>query len=212
MSMPLTAAGIVLCGGQSRRMGTSKAWLPFGPERMLQRVVRLLAEVVQSIVVVAAPDQDLPPLPADVAVARDRRQGRGPLEGIAAGLSALGDDDQLAFLTSCDVPLLRPAFVRRIFDLLGDCDIAVPHVEGFHHTLAAVYRRRVLADVEALLSADRLRPVFLFERVPTRVVQPEELIDIDPHFESLRNLNHREDYLAALATAGFDAPSERPFD
>ena len=38
--------GIILCGGRSTRMGTSKALLPFGAETMLQRVVRLLATVV----------------------------------------------------------------------------------------------------------------------------------------------------------------------
>ena len=33
--------GIVLCGGKSTRMGRDKATLPFGPELMLERVVRL---------------------------------------------------------------------------------------------------------------------------------------------------------------------------
>ena len=66
----MTAAGIVLCGGKSTRMGTSKALLPFGPETMLQRVVRLLGEVVAPIVVVAASDQTLPDLPPGVIVTR----------------------------------------------------------------------------------------------------------------------------------------------
>ena len=59
--------GIVLCGGRSTRMGTSKAMLPFGPETMLQRVVRLLGTVVSPIIVVAAPEQSLPKLPDEVA-------------------------------------------------------------------------------------------------------------------------------------------------
>ena len=67
--------GIVLCGGKSTRMGTSKALLPFGPETMLQRVVRLLSGVVSPIVVVAAVDQELPPLPSDVIITRDERDG-----------------------------------------------------------------------------------------------------------------------------------------
>jgi molybdenum cofactor guanylyltransferase len=54
--------GIVLCGGRSTRMGSSKALLPFGPETMLQRVVRLLSSVVSPIVVVAAVNQELPEL------------------------------------------------------------------------------------------------------------------------------------------------------
>src|SRR4051812_49738323 len=81
--------GIILCGGRSRRMGRPKAWLPFAGEPMLARVVRLLGEVVHPLVVVAAPGQDLPPLPPDVLAARDPEEGRGPLQGLAAGLEAL---------------------------------------------------------------------------------------------------------------------------
>ena len=71
--------GVVLCGGQSSRMGRPKAWLPFGDELMLPRVVRLLSDAVSPIVVVAAPEQVVPPLPADVQVVRDEEKGRGPL-------------------------------------------------------------------------------------------------------------------------------------
>ncbi len=80
----MQVGGVVLCGGQSRRMGRAKAWLPFGTEIMLPRVVRLLGEAVSPIVVVAAPEQDLPPLPDDVRVVRDEEKGRGPLQGLDA--------------------------------------------------------------------------------------------------------------------------------
>src|SRR5688572_15258054 len=96
--------GIVLCGGKSSRMGYPKALLPFGPELMLQRVVRLLREVVSPIVVVAAHDQALPPLPSDTLLARDERPERGPLEGLHAGLAALAGRVEAAYATSCDVP------------------------------------------------------------------------------------------------------------
>jgi molybdopterin-guanine dinucleotide biosynthesis protein A len=183
-------------------MGRPKAWLPFGGEVMLVRVVRLLGEVVSPLVVVAAPGQDVPALPADVAVVRDPERGRGPLQGLAAGLEALRGRADAAYLSSCDVPLLRPAFVRRMVELLGEHLACVPRVGGHFHPLASVYRLAV-ADVAArLLAEDRLRPAFLFEQVPTRVVGPEELTDVDPTFQSLRNLNTPEEYEAALAEEG----------
>jgi molybdopterin-guanine dinucleotide biosynthesis protein A len=64
--------------------------------------------------------------------------------------------------------------------------------------LAAVYRIDVADAVKRLLAADRLRPVFLFDLVPTRVVEARELADADPTFATLRNLNTPEDYEAAL--------------
>ena len=201
-------AGIILCGGRSSRMGLPKAMLPFGPELMLQRVARLLDEALRPLVVVAAPEQELPPLPGEIVIVRDRRQGRGPLEGLAAGLAALQGKADAAYITSCDVPLLRPAFVRRVCELLGGAQIAVPRTEGYHHPLAAVYRVEVLPHVEALLAEDRLRPFFLFERVPTREIAAAELTDVDPRLESLLNLNQPRDYFAALARAGFTAPAD----
>jgi molybdopterin-guanine dinucleotide biosynthesis protein A len=194
----LPVGGIVLCGGESSRMGRPKAWLPFAGEVMLCRVVRLLGEVVSPIVVVAAPDQDLPPLPAGVEVVRDARRERGPLQGLAAGLAALAGRAEAAYASSCDVPLLRPAFVRRLVELRGEHAICVPNVGGYRHPLAAVYRLDVGPVVTELLAADCLRPTFLFDRVPTRFVLPKELADVDPDFRTLRNLNTPEEYESAL--------------
>ena len=183
-------------------MGAPKATLPFGPETMLQRVVRLLGSVTSPIVVVAAGEQELPALPPDAIVARDERQARGPLEGLRAGLKALPPTADAAYVTSCDVPLLEPAFVQRMLELLGEHDIAVMEIDGFTHPLSAVYRRATLPHIESLLAADRLRPVFLFDAVSTRRVKPEEMVVADPQLRTLRNLNTRDDYLAALLEAG----------
>jgi len=182
-------------------MGSPKALLPFGSETMLQRVVRLLGAVTSPLVVVAAPAQHLPPLPESVIVTRDEREGRGPLEGLRAGLKALPEIVDAAYVTSCDVPLLVPAFVERMIELLADHEISVMEIDGFAHPLSAVYRRRTLPHVEALLVADRLRPVFLFEAVRTRRVQPIEMASVDPQLLTLRNLNTPQDYEDALATS-----------
>jgi molybdopterin-guanine dinucleotide biosynthesis protein A len=198
-------AGIVLAGGRSTRMGRDKAGLPFGPELLLQRVVRILGEVVSPLVVVAASDQELPSLPPDVLRARDERPARGPLEGLAAGLAKLEEERPevtAAFVTSCDAPLLEPEFIRAMIDRLGTAAIAVPVEDGFPHPLAAVYRVSVLPHVRELLAADQLRPVFLFDRVPTNRVNVEELRSIDPQLGSLKNCNRPEDYEEALRLAG----------
>jgi len=191
---------IILCGGKSSRMGRDKASLPFGPELMLQRVARLLSEVVDSsaIVVVSAAAQVLPPLPPQIRIACDENPGRGPLEGLAAGLKAMPDHVDAVYATSCDVPLMATGFVRAMFNHLGSHEIAVP-VEGeFHHPLAAVYRPRVLTVVQQLLNANRLRPRFLFNEVDTMEIDLESLREFDPTLSTLMNLNHPEDYEAAL--------------
>ena len=193
----------MLCGGRSSRMGRPKLSLPFGPELMLQRVVRILSDVVSPILVVAAPRQELPELPRDVLIARDEQEHLGPLAGLAAGLEALSGKCEAAYVSSCDVPLLRPEFVRRVIELFGEHDIAIPRDGLYHHPLAAVYRTRLAGDARELLDAGRMRPVGLLERCRVREMDVETLRNVDPKLDSLRNVNGPEEYQAALRDAGF---------
>jgi molybdopterin-guanine dinucleotide biosynthesis protein A len=196
-------AGIILCGGESRRMRQSKAWLDFGSEKLLQRVVRLVRSVAAPIVVVAAPDQELPTLPDAIRVVRDAVEGRGPLEGLLAGLTALPEKIDLAYATATDVPFLQPEFVLRLAELIGDADLAIPYSDGFHHPLSALYRPQVVRPVvEELLAQKRLAPSYLMEAVKTRVVAADELRAVDPMLVTLRNLNTPADYQQALKDAG----------
>ena len=200
---------IILCGGKSSRMGQDKATLPFGPELMLQRVVRIVGEIVDpdAVVVVAAAQQRLPPLPASAIITYDQQPDRGPLEGLAAGLRVMPAFVDQVYATSCDVPLMVTEFVQKMFEQSGDHDIAVPFDGQHYHPLAAVYRPQVLSAVESLLAADRLRPVFLFDEVSTIRVPVEDLRNEDPSLSTLMNLNHPEDYRLALIRAGL-GPSE----
>jgi molybdopterin-guanine dinucleotide biosynthesis protein A len=198
--------GIILCGGKSSRMGQAKAWLPFGAEVMLQRTIRIVGAVADPVVVVAAPGQELPALPGEVLIARDELEGRGPLQGLAAGLSALGRQAECAFLASCDLPFLRTELVKRICSMLpvdgGSTAIAAPFVEGRFHPLAAAYRTSVLPAVQQLLTEGTLRLTTLLELLPTRAIAPEELKLVDPELDSLRNINTPQEYEAALKSLG----------
>jgi len=184
-------------------MGRPKLFLPFGPETMLQRVVRILREVVSPIVVIAAPGQKLPTLPDEVLVARDEQKDLGPLGGLAVGLSVLRSEVTAAYASSCDAPLLKPAFVRQIIDVLGDHDMAIPRDGKYHHPLAAVYRTRLEDNVRALIEEDRLRPLFLVEQCDCQVIDVDELRAVDSELSSLQNANTPEAYQAALKEAGF---------
>lgn len=190
-------------------MGTPKAELRFGNETLLQRVVRLVREgIAGPMVVVAAPRQMLSPLPSDVSIAVDAKEGNGPLQGLHAGLSALADRCDAAFVAGCDHPLLRPEFVSRVCERLGEGDAAVPLLAGRLHPLTACYRvHPCLPLTAALLYENRLRVTDLFALVNTRLIDETSLRDVDPQLESVRNVNTPEEYQTALREAGYAAPS-----
>ncbi len=230
-SLALRVGAVVLCGGRSSRMGTSKALLPVGHEVMLQRVCRLLAPLVHTITVVAAEGQELPDLSNEwlstttsrplncvsremlaidepfIRVVRDPVEYRGPLAGLAVGLADLRGVVDCGYVSACDTPLLRPDFVAAMIDSLGDAEIAVPFDGQFHHPLAAVYRVSVLPRIEELLAADRLRPVYLFEKCQTHEIPVADLRRVDPALDSLCNTNTPEEYASVLARlAGEETP------
>ena len=195
----MSNAAIVLCGGRSRRMGRDKAALPFGDETMLERVVRIVRPVVDEVILVAREGQQVVGGFRDIV--RDPAEGLGPLAGLAAGLAAMRSER--AFLTSSDVPLLRPEYVTRLFELSDGRQAAVPHIGGYYMTTSAVYARSVLPVAERLLAQRRLRPFFLVEEVDARLVTADDLRDADPNLLSFRNCNEPGDYEAALRDAGF---------
>ena len=190
--------GIVLCGGQSRRMGQSKSLLPFGEVTMLQRVVAILQEVVSPVVVVAARDQNLPELPDDVLVTVDEFEAKGPLVGLAAGLAALNHTADAAYLSACDAPLLRPEFVRFMHQKLGENAVAIPKADGHFHPLAAIYRTSVEQTVRQLIQENRMRPFFLVEECESVVLDGMALREADPDLDSLRNANTPDEYKELL--------------
>lgn len=209
--MNANVGAIIVCGGKSNRMGTSKAMLPFGGELLLQRIARIVREaVVGPIVVVAAREHLLPALPNDVRIVFDEHEALGPLEGLRVGLGALGESAagatacEIAFAVSCDVPLLQPALVRRICErLTSEFDAAAPRSAGYLHPLAAAYRiDTVLPHVERLVAARKLRATGLLDDLRTRIIEEDELRVVDPELSGLRNMNTPEEYAALLALAG----------
>ena len=203
----------MLAGGRSTRMGRPKANLEWHGSTLLHRVTGIVGRAVDGrVVVVRAPDQELPQLPPGVRVVEDAAEGRGPLQGLAAGLGAVAGEADVAYVSSTDVPLLHPAFVRAVIRAANseDVDVALPVVHGFRHPLAAAYRTSLVPAVEELIAEDRMRPAFLFERSRVRELGEEDLLrdaelaEADPELLSVLNLNEPDDYERARARA---APS-----
>lgn len=210
---PIPGLGaVVLAGGQSARMGQPKAWLRFGEEILLQRVAGRVLAAAQPVVVVAAAGQELPPLAPSIAIVRDQRPDRGPLEAMLRGFEKLGDRIAAAVVVSVDLPFLETLFLRRLAALAanGGYDIVVPRVDGRFHPLCAVYSARVRDDMAALVEADKLAPFFLFDRVRTLAADADLLLAdpllalADPNLDTLRNLNTPQDYALALRDLGLN--------
>lgn len=199
--MRSATGAIILCGGRSRRMGRSKADLPFGGVALLTRVVARLAEEVERVVLVAGMDQVLPepPVGVGVIVVRDAVADRGPLTALATGLAALPTDSEVVYATSTDAPFLARGWIALLVGTLEGHDAAAPRIEGRRFPLAAVYRPRVAREAaEELLARGELRLTSLLDSLRTRDVGVDELRIVDPDLATLCNMNTPMDYERAL--------------
>lgn len=203
----MAEAGIVLAGGRSSRMGTAKASLEWHGSTLLRRATGVLARVVSGpVVVVRAPGQPLPPLPDGATVVDDPREGLGPLQGIAVGLTAAAEAGaQVAFVCSTDLPFLHPAFVTRVLGSVGGADVVLPVARGHRQPLAAAYRTALAPAAAALVTAGRLKLAFLFDDAAVAVLDEAALLADprlaarDPDLDSVLNINDPEEYAAARA-------------
>lgn len=195
MQMKTSAvSAVVLTGGKSSRMGRSKALLPFNGEPLISHVVRQLKTVFHRIIVVAAPAQELPDL--DATLVRDEVAYQGPVGGIYFGLRAA--DPEIAFVTSCDAPFLNLALICHLVSRMDGFDVVVPFWQERLQPLHAVYHPRVVPVLKEQLERHELRPIFLYEKVPTLKISEQEIRVIDPDGSSFINMNMPADYQAAV--------------
>jgi len=186
-------------------MGRPKESLPIGDTTMLGWQCRTLLACADPVVVIGRDlRQDLPPLPDSVDVAHDELPGEGPLAAIAAGLRRLRErhgfgDLDAAVTVGCDQPFLTAEIVAGLRDRLGEAQLLMPRAEDKLQPLTAIYRTKVVTAADRLLAAGSRRPRELADAVESAIVEADELRALDPELRFLRNLNHPDDYDAALA-------------
>jgi molybdenum cofactor guanylyltransferase len=190
-------------------MGSDKASLPWHGSTLLRRSCGLAARGVDGLVlVVRAPGQELPALPASVEVLDDPTEGLGPLQGITVGLAALQERVAVAFVCATDVPFVHPAFIRRLVSACAEAvppvDVALPFVRGHAQPLAAAYRTALAPLAAKLVASNRLRPAFLFDECAVlrldeqALLADPELLAADPQLDSVVNVNDPADYVLAV--------------
>ncbi|MCV7079491.1 molybdenum cofactor guanylyltransferase [Mycobacterium szulgai] len=158
-SMPDTVslAGVVLAGGESRRMGRDKATMPIpgGTTTLVEQVVGILGQRCEQVFVIAAQGQPLPAL--QVPILRDELRGLGPLPATGRGLRAAAEAGaRFAFVSAVDMPYLTVELIDELARLAAEtnAEVVLPW-DGRTHYLAAVYRTDLADRVDALFAAGK---------------------------------------------------------
>jgi molybdopterin-guanine dinucleotide biosynthesis protein A len=184
MIVVMQATLLVLAGGDSRRMGRTKAWLQVGETTLLRWVIERLAPGFSEVMVsFAEPEQVQELVPYRVVF--DPKTFAGPLAGLEAGLATARNDVTLA--VACDMPFVTRELVEMAVAASHGCDAAIPRIDGRPEPTCAAYRRSALPKITAALDAGRLKASDLAEELDVTWLE-----GLDP--DQFRSLNAPEDY------------------
>jgi molybdopterin-guanine dinucleotide biosynthesis protein A len=183
-------AGVILAGGQNRRMGgTDKAFLTVNGRTVLEGTLEVLRSCFPQVVVVSNQPQKYATF--DVQVTSDEFVGQGPLAGIHAACGVV--ELPYAFVVACDMPFLRVEPIAFLVQRVARQDAIVPSWDGDIEPLHAIYASRLRAPMGQALSlgARAIReflPSIDVEYVPEEVMRQVQGAD-----ESFRNVNTPEE-------------------
>lgn len=183
-------SAVILAGGNSSRMKSNKALLPFCGELFIERIYRQMSTIFRDVILVTNTPELYRFLPCPMIP--DIFPGMGSLAGIHAGLS--NSETPYIFAVACDMPHLNEALIRQLIAKIDGQDVIIPESDGGLEPLHAVYGKGALPVIEEALSRGNRRIVACCDRLNTTVITREEVGKIDPGFLSFRNINTPEDY------------------
>jgi molybdopterin-guanine dinucleotide biosynthesis protein A len=180
----MQATLLVLAGGESRRMGRTKAWLEVGETTLIRWVADRLAPAFTEVVVsFAEPEQVQELIPYRLVF--DRKRSAGPLAGLEAGLRAARTE--VTFAVACDMPYVTRELAEMIVAASSGCDAAIPRIDGRAEPTCAAYRQSAMQAITAALDSGRFRAADLAEQLDVAWLE-----DLEPNL--FRSLNAPEDY------------------
>lgn len=180
-------------------MGQDKAWLDFGGEPLLRRVVAMVAQVVERVIVVRSPNQDLPRLPCEVLITCDAVAHQGPLHGLAEGLKLVPAHCAHVFVAPCDVPLLTAALIRFMVMRAEAGRAVVAHIDGRRIPIPAVYPTEIRPLAQSLLQAGQSSLQSLLQAIAVDELSEEKIKIVDHNLSAFRSMNDMGEYEATIA-------------
>ncbi len=180
--------GAIIAGGKSRRMGFNKALIKINNETIIERGVKLFKEVFSETFIVANGLLTYENLNT-LAVA-DIFKGAGSLGGIYTALFHSTTDH--AFVAACDMPYMNKDVIKRILASAREAEAIIPFINEQFHPLHAVYHRKCMKPIEAMIKDGNLRVNDLLKKIHVKKLELSDFSGL-PAAQSVENVNTKEE-------------------
>ena len=188
--MAAKVSAVILAGGNSSRMKSNKALLPYQGELFIERIKRQMSAIFREVTLITNSPELYRFLPCPTQP--DIFPGMGSLAGIHAGLRS--SKTPYIFAVACDMPHLNEELIRHLAAQINGQDVVIPESKSGLEPLHAMYGKGALPVMEEALSKGNRKIISCCSRLMTTVIAREEVEKIDPGFLSFRNINTPEDY------------------
>ena len=194
---------IILCGGQSRRMGQDKGSMIIKDKPMIKHILSTLNHEINEAIIVLNDGKRIGKYkqfinPKDytytITFAEDRIKNKGPLPGIMTGLENI--NSQYALILPCDSPYVTKNYIEAIFNEINeDYQAIVPYHDNDNklktsEPLHSIYNKDIIPKIEYLISMDSLQIKGLIKEIETKFVLIDNKKILKKEF---RNLNRPTD-------------------
>ena len=194
---------IILCGGQSRRMGQDKGSMIIQDKPMIKHILSTLNHHIDEAIIVLNDKSRVDRYSEfinsndysyQITFLEDKIKKKGPLPGIMTGLGKINSN--YALVLPCDSPYVSEKYIETIFSQI---DVNYQAIVPYHdetnrlktsEPLHSIYKKEIIADIEKLVNDDILHIKGLIEKIDTKFI----LIDNEKiEKKEFKNLNRPED-------------------
>jgi molybdopterin-guanine dinucleotide biosynthesis protein A len=199
----------IQAGGESRRMGSDKALLPFLGQPLIKRMLTRLAGIADEVIVTSNHPENFHFL--GLTPISDLLPGFGALGGLYTALSAASHP--CVAVVACDMPFASPELFAVELDLLRETgvDAVIPRSDAGTEPFHAIYRRDTcLPHVQAALDAGMRRVDAWFPQVNIRYLAPMEILPYNPNQLVFPNINTLEELRDAERIARNEIALDNP--
>jgi len=193
----LSVDTVILAGGESKRMGKDKAFLPLCGKPFIQIIAEKLSKYSDRIIISLNKEKNLytdylKGIDAEIVYVKDKNPYTGPLNGIISCYEEI--KSSFVFIATCDTPLLKGELIPFFLKRIGNYQAVVPEVKGKLQFLNTLYEKSAIHIAKNLYRKGEKSLYRWIKDIETLRITEEEVGEVDPHLYSYWSINTPEDY------------------
>ncbi|RMA97296.1 molybdenum cofactor guanylyltransferase [Hydrogenothermus marinus] len=188
---------ILLAGGQSKRMGRDKAFLPFDNKTFLRNILETLDNVCQKIIIVVNKDfslyeNQIKDLSSNIILTKDINPYEGPLNGVISAKDYIKNDS--VFIATCDTPIISTKIIKFLYENIEDYDTIIPNIDGKYQFLNTIYKKDSLEKAKQIYNSGIKSLKKWVDSLNKKIINKDILKKIDNNLLMYESINTPKDY------------------